>query len=144
LENKNSGKDRNLKRMEYCFACGKKNPHGLKLSFTFDGKFAESFFVPHAYHQGWSKILHGGLIATLLDEAMVYAAYFSGIKAVTGELKVRFHREAAVGGKLKIRGWIEDSRLGLFFTRANIFNEEGELVAEGEGKLVGEKGSCIK
>jgi len=140
LESKKNGRDKNLKSMQYCFACGKKNPRGLKLTFTFDGKFAESVFTPHIYHQGWSNILHGGLIATLLDEAMVYAAYFAGIKAVTGELRVRFHREAAVGGRLRIRGWIEGSRLGLFFARAHIFNEKGELMAEGEGKLVREKG----
>ena len=132
-ENKGSGR---IKSMDYCFACGRKNPYGLKLSFTFDGKMAKSKVTPLPHHQGWQNILHGGLITTLLDEAMVYAAYFSGKDALTGEIKVRFRKEIPVGEEIEIEGWIEKSKLNLIFTKARLLNSKGEILAEGEGKLV--------
>ena len=55
---------------DYCFACGPKNPIGLHLEFQLaDGKFRAHKALASEY-QGYSGIVHGGIVTTLLDEAM--------------------------------------------------------------------------
>ena len=122
--------------MNYCFACGRDNPCGLHLQFAFDGKIARATFRPDPAYQGWGNILHGGIIATLLDEAMVYAAYFQGINALTGEIRVRFRKEVPLEETLIVEGWIENARRSLLLTRSRLLNKEGVVLAEGEGKLM--------
>ena len=73
----------------YCFVCGKKNPIGLKLDFSFDGKTITTEFVPQKEHQGYFNIVHGGIISTLLDEAMVKLAIEMGMPAVTARMDIR-------------------------------------------------------
>ena len=52
---------------DMCFACGRKNPIGLKLQFHFDGDDYVTTFEVRPEHQGWAGIVHGGLLATALD-----------------------------------------------------------------------------
>ena len=61
ITNKNHG---------WCIGCGKNNPYGLKLNFQWDGKTVRSEFTPNDFYQGWPKIVHGGIITTMLDEVM--------------------------------------------------------------------------
>ena len=56
-------------RWDMCFGCGQKNPIGLKLMFKLDGKMARAEFTPRDDFQGWPGVLHGGIIAMILDEA---------------------------------------------------------------------------
>ena len=70
-----------------CYVCGQKNPQGLKLKFDRPRKghlTAEVVFAKH--HQGFKNIVHGGMIAMVLDEMIVNLAWKEGIPAVTGEL----------------------------------------------------------
>ena len=41
------------KDLNICFACGQKNPMGLKINFDWNGKRAVAEFVPSQFHQGW-------------------------------------------------------------------------------------------
>ncbi len=125
-----------LKSMDYCFACGKDNPHGLRLSIHYKEGKVVSHFQPSLHHQGWEGIIHGGLLATLLDEVMVYAAYFEGEKTVTAELVVRFRKPVNIGERLRIVGWIEKRFSRLFICRSQVMDAEGRIVAEGKGKLL--------
>ena len=62
-------------REDGCFVCGKSNPIGLKLKFDVDkeNNISRSSVVFSAEHQGWDGVVHGGLLAAVLDDAM--AAY---------------------------------------------------------------------
>lgn len=60
----------NLEDDRYCFACGLDNPDGLRIEWITSGKTATATFIPDRKYQGWKGILHGGITATLLDEAM--------------------------------------------------------------------------
>jgi hypothetical protein len=75
-----------------CFVCGEKNPVGLRLRLRTDPERGESIaevtFPGH--FQGWAGIVHGGLLASVLDEAMIYAVGAKGFKCVTGEITVRY------------------------------------------------------
>ena len=54
---------------DMCFACGRKNPIGLKLGFHFDGDDYVTTLAVRPEYQGWTGIIHGGLLATALDMA---------------------------------------------------------------------------
>jgi acyl-coenzyme A thioesterase PaaI-like protein len=81
----------------HCFACGDRNPIGLRLRFSRDERGVTAQFIPQPEHQGFEKTVHGGIISTVLDEAMAWAIAQAGIWAVTGEMRVRFRRPLRVG-----------------------------------------------
>ena len=122
---------------DMCFACGKDNPISLGLKFK---EIAENRvraeFVPGTNHQGYEGIMHGGLVTTLLDEAMVTAITKQGIEAVTAAMEIRFRRAAAIGEKLNITGYITGHKGRLITTTAYIENMEGKAVARAEGKFM--------
>src|SRR4051812_40117448 len=83
-----------------CLVCGRNNDFGLKLSLFVDPAtgVVSVDFAAEPQHIGFEGIVHGGLIATVIDEAMVWAATWNGKRfCVCGELSVRFRRPAQVG-----------------------------------------------
>src|SRR5512137_2801974 len=89
-----------------CFACGLENKEGLCIEWKVEGKTTMAEFVPQKKFQGWKDIVHGGIIATLLDEAMTRLAWIVCGGALTAEMTVRFVKPAIVGEKLYIHGEI--------------------------------------
>lgn len=119
-----------------CFACGAKNPIGLKLKFEFEGEFYVARFTPKPEHQGYDNITHGGILSTLLDEAMAKLVWAKGINAVTGTLNIRFRRPALVGEELTVSGCITGKAHRIIDCRAEIKNPAGKIVAEADGRMV--------
>ena len=113
-----------------CFGCGKENPIGLKLDFNWDGKTARADFTPTEFHQGWSGIVHGGIIASLLDEAMGYATRFEGMDCVTASMQVRLRRPALIGEPLIITSSTTKNKRRLVKTEASISLKDGTPIAE--------------
>ncbi len=79
-----------------CFACGKNNPNGLRLSFDVDKEkqTVKTTFVASPVFQGWDGIVHGGILGTLLDEAMATLVYELGFHAVTASMEIKFKKPA--------------------------------------------------
>jgi hypothetical protein len=67
----------------FCFVCGERNPEGLHVDFYLEDDKAIGEFVALKKYQGYKDIIHGGIISTLLDEAMVKVALLKGILCVT-------------------------------------------------------------
>jgi len=65
---------RELPHTHSCFVCGEANPLGLKLRFESDGQIVRTRFTPCPDHMGFKDVIHGGLLATVLDEIMVWFA----------------------------------------------------------------------
>src|SRR4030066_954472 len=98
-----------MKKLEddhYCFVCGEQNPRGFPLTFSLHEDSAVTEFIPQKIHQGYKDIVHGGIISTLLDEAMVKAALLRGIPAITAEITVRFRNPLIVGERVIIEASI--------------------------------------
>jgi len=55
-----------------CFVCGAHNPHGLRLRFRREGDEVRADFTPQTQHAGFRGIVHGGILSTVLDEAMFW------------------------------------------------------------------------
>jgi len=113
-----------------CFGCGQNNPIGLKLSFQWDGKTARTEFIPTEFHQAWPGIVHGGIITSMLDEAMAYACRFEGMNCVTGKMQIKFRRPAAIDGPLVIAGKVTRRGKKWVWTKGRISLPGGTLVAE--------------
>ncbi len=90
----------------YCFVCGQDNPQGLKIAVTYDaGDLAAEteLSLPREY-QGWSAVIHGGILATLLDEMMAHAVWHFAGPGLTLSMEVRFHSPLKPGEPIKVRG----------------------------------------
>jgi len=118
-----------------CFGCGEDNPIGLKLSFQWDGKVAKTEFTPSKLHQGWADVVHGGIIHSILDEAMSYAAIFEGLFCITAKTETRLRRPALIDEPLIIAASITKNTRRLVETKANISLKDGTLIAESKATL---------
>ena len=128
----------------HCFGCGERNPIGLRLKFEkiADGG-VETVFTPGKDHQGYKDLLHGGLMALVLDEAMVNAVWLNATPAVSVEIRVRLRHAVQVGQPLRIRAWIEpaagsaSAQKRLVLTRGEARDQKtGRLVAEADAKCL--------
>jgi acyl-coenzyme A thioesterase PaaI-like protein len=121
-----------------CIVCGRDNPHSLGVQNrvnTSTGVVSVDF-VPRAEHIGFQGVIHGGVLATILDEAMVWAATWAGKKfCVCGDMSVRFRHSAAVGQSLLITARIERYRSKLIQTTGDVHSGE-TLLATATGKYV--------
>src|SRR4051812_17649018 len=102
-----------------CLVCGRLNPHGLHLSLRVDleSGVVTTELTPSGDHIGFEGIVHGGVLATVLDEAMVWAATWAGKRfCVCGELNVRYRQSAGVGEGLVVVAKVEEARRKLITT----------------------------
>jgi len=121
-----------------CFVCGEKNPGGLKLNFEIDkaSKTLKTTFTASPVYQGYDGIVHGGILSTLLDEAMAKLSYELGYQTVTASLEVRFLRPAPILQPLLVTGEIVEVSRRLVKAKSRIAKEDGTTLAEGTSRLV--------
>ena len=122
-----------------CVVCGKKNPHGLKLTLHVDEGtgMVHTTFEARPEHIGFEGIVHGGMLATVVDEAMVWAATWKGKRfCVCGELSIRYRHPIIVGKPVKVTAVVDFSRPKLLEASARVMDERGVLLATANGKYV--------
>jgi acyl-coenzyme A thioesterase PaaI-like protein len=81
-------------------------------------------------------MLHGGIILTLLDETLAYAALFAAGPAVTAEVHARLRRPAPLNQLYNLFGRVTKRRLGMVQARATVADASGAVIAEAEGKFM--------
>lgn len=119
-----------------CFACGVHNEHGLKLKFAVIDNHVEAFFETNKRFEGWDNIIHGGIISTLLDEAMSHAVFkLNGATVVTAEMSVRFLKPVHAGKIIKVTGIIDCDCGRIIETSAQIEDEIGTLLAKAKARF---------
>lgn len=117
-----------------CFACAPTNPYGLKMEFYEDSDDIVSFWTPDDNYQGWLKTLHGGIQATLLDEA---AGWLISRKlqtsGMTTNLNVKYMKPIPTGHdiKLEIRARIKEIKRTFAFIDAEI-SYNGTVCTKGD------------
>jgi acyl-coenzyme A thioesterase PaaI-like protein len=118
-----------------CFGCGQDNPIGLKLKFDWTDGVARAEFTPDERHQGWSNIVHGGIISSLLDEALSYPPYFTGMPCLTAKMEVRLRSTILIGEPLVVSAGISKKNRRLVETWATLELKDGTVVAEAKGVM---------
>jgi uncharacterized protein (TIGR00369 family) len=112
-----------------CFACGTRNPQGLGLRFRFDSREVAADVTFGQAFQGYRGIVHGGLISTVLDEAMVTLLSKLGVLAVTAELTVRFVAPARVGEPFRVTARLVEKRGRISKLEARLVGADGTEIA---------------
>jgi acyl-coenzyme A thioesterase PaaI-like protein len=120
-----------------CFGCGERNKTGLRLRFYVDEehvivccvRLAKRFEGPPGY-------AHGGVIATLLDEAMSKANRQFGVLAMTRQMEVEYLMPVPLGVKLLLTGWHASVEGRKHRCEAELANEVGEVLARGKALFI--------
>ncbi len=121
-----------------CFVCGESNAVGLKLRFHDDGTRVLTSFIPRVEHIGFKGVTHGGLLATVLDEIMVWACAVRTRRfAFCAEMTVRFLQPASPDVELKATGrLVENRRDRIFLAAGELTDPSGTIVATATGKYL--------
>jgi uncharacterized protein (TIGR00369 family) len=117
--------------------CGKRNEDGLHIPMKSSVKDHTCTFTwtPGPVFQGYAGIVHGGILSTLMDEAMAHAVMNNQVQAVTADMRIRFHRPTPVGIPLKFVATRVGQRKKLHFARASVLLPDGTVLAEAEGRF---------
>ena len=122
-----------------CFVCGRENPNGLKMTFyeVSPGEILAEYTVSERF-QGYPGVVHGGIIASMLDEATgrSHMGVGSSRFMVTASLSIRYLRPVPVGKPLKILGHAREYHGKVSKAVGEIIGPEGELLARAEAVLV--------
>lgn len=119
-----------------CFVCGPQNPIGLQAVFSTDKESCTSYATLElsANFQGWQDVIHGGILASLLDEACIYACRAKADQCVTAELQIRYRKPVPVGAQLVVSGQLIDSSRKIWQASAQI-RVADTLYAEATAKV---------
>jgi acyl-coenzyme A thioesterase PaaI-like protein len=118
-----------------CFACGSNDGRGMGLKFYKhheDGAVFGNFFADPKY-EGYSGIIHGGIVATLMDSAMTHCLLMKGIPALTGRLSIKYSIPIRTGTVVKLEARIVDQLHEVFILQGKAL-VDGKRVASAEAK----------
>jgi acyl-coenzyme A thioesterase PaaI-like protein len=124
-------------RANHCFGCGPENPQGLKLEFIVaadgDAITATCQLTLTRLHEGPPGYIHGGIIATLLDEAMSKLNRPLNVLAMTRSLSVDYLKPAPLYTPLRLVGTHARRDGRKLLHSADLMLEDGTVLAHGEG-----------
>ncbi len=120
-----------------CFGCGPANPIGLHLDF-FVAEDQSVVCLPLVadLFEGPPGMLHGGVIATLLDEAMSKAVRVRGLTAMTRQMEVEYLRPVPSATAIRIDGMLVRSEGRRLWTEAKIVNDKSVTLATAKGLFI--------
>jgi|SRR5437660_3576379 len=121
-----------------CFGCGGDNAGGMKLTFEQDNvnRRIVGRFVLGERYQGGGGNGHGGIIATLLDEAMGKACRFREVRAVTAELTVEYLKPINVQHEIIVEGRETEMKGRNIFMTGEIRDTAGAVLARSRARFV--------
>lgn len=122
----------------YCFACGKNNAEGMHLRFSYheeSQRFISRFRLSRRY-TGPPGHAHGGVIATILDEAMGKVNKIHNVVALTSEINVQYLKPVPLNRSLRVEAHAVRVRGRRHVNAAQILNERGEVLASSRGTFI--------
>jgi uncharacterized protein (TIGR00369 family) len=121
-----------------CFGCGGANPRGMHLTFEQDdatNRIRGNFRLGPEY-QGGANFIHGGIIATVLDEVMGKVCRFRNARAVTAELTIEYLKPVPIDADLEIEGKEIEMNGRNIHIAGEIRNQAGQVLARARGRFV--------
>ena len=134
------GHDTRYAKMQknYCFACGQNNPGGMHLRFTLDEArqtFVCKFRLSKRY-TGPPGHCHGGIIATILDDAMGKVNKLRHVVALTKEMTVEYLKPVPLHKPLQVEGSEVSVQGRIHINTARILNDKNEVLARSQGTFI--------
>jgi acyl-coenzyme A thioesterase PaaI-like protein len=128
---------RTLAEANRCFICGPGNPVGLRLRFREEGEGVSADFTFGEQFIGWEGLIHGGLVAAVLDDAMANIWAWRGTPAVVARISARFRLPVRPGDRLRVFAEpVGARRSEMQRARGTVTREDGTIVADGEGVVM--------
>ena len=126
-----------LPTSNHCFVCGEDNQAGLQTRFYVEDGVVKAQLEPRPHHCGYPDIVHGGVVAAILDEAMGWAAARAIERmCLTAELKVRYLRPVPGDRASTIVTEVTNSARRMARVKSVIVSEDGTEFARAEGRFV--------
>jgi acyl-coenzyme A thioesterase PaaI-like protein len=122
-----------------CLVCGRENLHGLHLSLFVDPDtgIVTTRAIPTHFHIGFEGVVHGGWIATVVDEAMVWSAIWASRRScLAGEFTVRFKRKLEVGQPVTVKAKVNSLRSRMIEVESEVCTAAGETAVIATGKYI--------
>jgi uncharacterized protein (TIGR00369 family) len=121
----------------HCFGCGPHNEIGLHMRFhvASEGHVRCTTTIAGSF-QGWVGMAHGGIVMTMIDEAMAHAVGAAGLRAESAEVRVRFRRPIPLGEVLVVDGRVRWQRRNVLGVDASVVDSTGRTLVSGEGRFV--------
>ena len=129
---------KSLPHSHSCFVCGESNSHGLNLRFETDGRIVQTRFQPRSEYCGFKRTTHGGIIATVLDEVMVWACAVQTKRfAYCAQLNIRFVHPVPPNEPVLAQAEMTLNRRDrIFEAKGELRNQAGLLLANSTGKYL--------
>ena len=123
-----------------CFVCGQRNPYGLHLVFRVEGDEVVADFQPREEHQGFPGVIHGGIVAAVLDETLGRTSVLGKNKewTMTGKLEIRYRRYVPYGPLLRVRARLDVERRRMLQASGTLTlaDDESTVLAEAQGMFL--------
>jgi uncharacterized protein (TIGR00369 family) len=120
-----------------CFGCGPANSTGLQLEFSAapgDVVVCDTA-IPNSF-ESYPGYLHGGIIATLLDEVMSKAVCTHGVSAMTRQMEIEYLRPVPSGKPIRLEGRVLRSEGRNYWVNATVSNSRGTALALAKGHFI--------
>ena len=123
-----------------CFACGQRNPYGMQLVFRLEDTTVVSDFSPREEYQGFPGVVHGGIVAVVLDEALNRTSLLAEHPTwtMTGRLDIRYRRYVPYGPLLRVRAMLglQRGRMVQASGKLTLAEDESVVFAEAQGSFM--------
>ena len=120
-----------------CFVCGEDNHAGLKTRFFVEGDLVKAELHPQQHHWGYENVVHGGIVAAILDECMAWAAARAMTRmCVTAELNVRYIKSAPTDRPLIAETRVIKAHRMMTTTEGALRDAEGTEYARATAKFM--------
>jgi acyl-coenzyme A thioesterase PaaI-like protein len=124
---------------KFCFICGMKNDIGIKARFYSNEKNELiAYFTPDDMFQGYPERLHGGIAASILDEAIGRAINIDSpqVFGVTTDLKIKYRKPLPLNQELTVVCRLTRDTRMLFEGTGEIYTPDGEVAVSAEGRYM--------
>ena len=123
-----------LPRYQLCFVCGRDNLAGLDIQFYRDGEKVTCAWVPAEKHLGYRDRVHGGVCASLLDEAMGWTPTAKLRRLLyTVEISVKYRRPVPAGQLARVEAELVGEPSRIARAAGRILDAEGRICVEATG-----------
>ncbi len=119
-----------------CFGCGPTNLRGLHLNIQNDGDVTYIDFTPDASWQGFGGVVHGGLVATVLDEVMAWELYGYDDFTVTGRMEITYRKLVPIGQRLRATAKLVQDRGRAKKVHGEIRDQADTLLASADALFI--------
>jgi acyl-coenzyme A thioesterase PaaI-like protein len=120
-----------------CFVCGPDNPQGLRIVFTLTDGICRGRFVPASHHAGFDNVTHGGIVFSVLDDAMANWLFLQGARGFTAKCEIRYRQPLPTGTEIEVEARLKLRKRRLIVLTAEVTRcDDHSVVADAEASFM--------